>query len=118
MALGGFDWQVNDRLNIFGLLPSNLMVEKRIKKRWYGGLYFRTNTSSFAEESSNGYFKLQDNHIGLFTDFVIFGNFVWNLEAGHTVLRSFKDRAAHQFPEVTGDSWVFRTAFTYRIRLR
>lgn len=117
IPLAGLDWKVNDRLMVFGTLPNNLKVEYRLKKRWYTGLFFKSFTNSFRDVHGEGYYKLSDNHLGLFSDCYITPHFVWGIEAGHTLLRHTVGRNVEQRMETKYNALFVKTGFYYRIRM-
>ena len=46
MPLLGIDWQINDKENLFGVLPAQLTYEYKLNKHFYTGAVFRTFTNS------------------------------------------------------------------------
>jgi hypothetical protein len=117
MPLAGLEWQVNDRLNIFGLINNSIKLEYRFTDRLLGGLVTKNITNSFRDVASGGYYKVSDNHAGVFADVRFGKRLVWSVEAGHTLLRYIKARNGAGFPEQDADGPVFKTGLYYRVRL-
>ena len=117
MWLVGIEWRINNRLNLFGLVNNNLRLEYKFKENFHGGFAFKAINSSYRENGEGGYYKISDNHLGVYADINISKKFVWNIEAGHTILRYIKSRNGAPFPEVNKDGPVFKTGIAYRIRL-
>lgn len=117
IPLAGLDWKVNDRLMVFGTLPNSLKVEYRLKKKWYAGTFFKSFTNSFRDVHGEGYYKLSDNHLGLFSDYYFTPHLVWGVEAGHTLLRHTVGRNVEQRMESKYNTLFVKTGFYYRIRM-
>jgi len=117
MWLVGIEWRVNNRLNVFGLVNNNLRMEYKFKENFHGGFAFKAINTSYRENGDGGYYKISDNHLCAYADFNISEKFVWNIEAGHTILRYIKSRNGAPFKEINKDGPVFKTGIAYRIRL-
>jgi len=116
IVLAGVEWKINDRLHLFGLINSKLRLEYQFTKKFYGGFEFRAVNNSYREDGYGGYYKISDNHLAAFADIGIAKNLVWNIDAGHTMLRYIKSRNGADFPEINKDGFVFSTGVSYRIR--
>jgi hypothetical protein len=117
MWLVGIEWKINSRMNLFGLVNNNLRLEYKFNDRFYGGAAFKAINTSYRENGEGGYYKISDNHLGLYADVVVAKKLVLNLEAGHTIFRYIKSRNGAPFPELNQDGFVFKTGIAYRIRL-
>lgn len=118
MLLAGLEWDISERLKLFGLVNTSLKLEYRFSKRVYGGAVTKNITNSYRVKGDGGYYKISDNHIGLFTDVCFGKRVVWSVEAGHTAFRYVKAREGASFPEQDQDGPVFKTGIYYRVRLR
>ena len=114
--LAGIDWKISDRLNLFGLVNNELKLEYRVTEKFYGGIKFKSINNSYRDGGYGGYYKISDNHLGIYSDLSLGKRLVWNLEAGHTMLRTIKSRDGADFPEINKDGFVFKTGISYRIR--
>lgn len=116
MPLLGIDWKMNERNNLFGILPGNLTYEHRISKRFYYGANFRAITNSYGNTS--GYWRIDENQLGVYLDTYLAKNFVLNMEAGHSVLRKIrtgvKDR--WRLDAKVNDNVYIKLAIAYRVR--
>jgi hypothetical protein len=118
MLLAGIEWDISERLKLFGLVNTSVKLEYRFSDRVYGGAVTRNITNSYRVKGHGGYYKFSDNHIGLFTDVCFGKRVVWSVEAGHTAFRYVKAREGAGFPEQDEDGPVFKTGIYYRVRLR
>ncbi len=88
MPLAGIDWRINERNNLFGVLPGNLTYEHKINDHFYYGANFRAITNSYA--NTNGYWRIDENQLGLYLDTYLNKNFILNMEAGHSLFRKIR----------------------------
>ena len=116
IPLAGVDWKINKRINLFGVLPGSMKLEYQFGKHIYSGMVFKSITNTYRFSETSGYFKLQDNHIGIFTDFYIPKNFVVVTEFGYTAFRNAKSRSAVLLGDLKGDGFLFKLGLAYRIR--
>lgn len=121
MPLLGIDWNVNSRLNIFGVLPGSMNMEYKFSpNKFHAGINFRAITSSYRLQD-NRFFKINDNQLRLFVDCYVTKNNVLSLEAGHTILRKYKTgirlggKTSYDDLNVH-ESYLFKVAYAYRIR--
>lgn len=86
----GIDWRINDRNNLFGILPNVLTYEHKAGRYIHCGLYYRAITSSYGEHGGD-FRRLDENTVGAFLDFNILpSEFVLRIEAGHSVLSKYR----------------------------
>jgi Domain of unknown function (DUF6268) len=126
MPLLGIDWRINNRNNLFGVLPGNLVFEHMITNRIYWGASFKaitnTYTAGFVYAGTNAkYLRIDDNQLSLFADFYLLKNIVLNLEAGHAVLRKLRlgvknDNVKYYYKENMNDDLLLKASLNYRIR--
>lgn len=89
LPLLGVDWNINERLGLYGLLPSYLFLEyKIVPDKFHGKISFDTELSTYRNQPMN-YFRVNDNHIKMVFDLSLTKNIVLSAEAGHSVLRKF-----------------------------
>jgi hypothetical protein len=118
MPLAGIDWKINERNNLFGVLPGNLTYEHKINKRIYYGANFRAITNSYAK--TTGYWRINENQLGLYLDTYITENFVLNVEAGQSLFRKLETGVKHisrSNAEVKDNLYV-RIGLAYRVRFK
>jgi hypothetical protein len=126
MPLLGIDWKINNRMNLFGILPGYLTFEHKLNKTFYWGAAFRTFTSSYLLQNNGpkNYLRVQDNQLGLYLDAYLTKKVVLNAELGHTVLRriarGFVDQPGKDFESLVGegDNFYGRLSLQYRLRFR
>jgi len=116
MPLLGIDWKMNERNNLFGILPGNLTYEHRISKRFYYGANFRAITNSYG--NTNGYWRMDENQLGVYLDTYLAKNFVLNMEAGHSVLRKIRTgvKDMWRYDAKVNDNVYIKLAVAYRVR--
>ena len=118
MPLVGIDWQISKKTNLFGVLPGNLVLEHMLTRHFYAGGAFKAITTSF--KTMSGFWRLDENRVGIFVDYYVFKNVVVSAEAGHSVLRQMRtgisDRNYKDWN--VNDNAYLKLALAYRIRLR
>ena len=118
IPLAGIDWKIDEKSNLFGILPANLTYERRLNKNIYYGLNLRTFTNSYARDT--GYWRVDENQLGAFTDIYLLKNVVFNLETGSSILRKIRTGVQRK----ADDSWnihdniYFKISLAYRMRFR
>ena len=121
IPLLGIDWNISDRLNLFGVLPGSMNLEYKLFKPLYTGIAFRSITNSF-RTNGTGYFKIQDNHLKIFADLYITKHLVFTMEVGHSILRkyslgTYSDIWKKEFDIDYKDGFVYKAGLSWRIRL-
>ncbi len=116
----GIDWKINNRANLFGLLPGNLNFEYLMNKNFYSGFVIRTITNSYADVKTI-YWRINENQAGVYLDSYLTKNIVLNAEAGHSILRrltsgSYQQQVPYRWK--ANDNFYVKLMLAYRIRLR
>ncbi|MCH8317028.1 MAG: hypothetical protein IIA88_00795 [Bacteroidetes bacterium] len=62
MPLAGFEWKVNEKLNIFGVLPGSMNVEYKLNKSLYTGIAYKSITTSYRLSDSLGSYYVREGH--------------------------------------------------------
>lgn len=129
LPLFGIDWQINKKMNLYGILPGNLTFEYKVRDRFAWGGAFRTFTSSYRilEGSLTGYddfVRINDIQLGVFGDWYLTKNIVLNLEGGHTIVReissSLEGQSGINNLHMLGDkdNFYIKASLQYRLRFR
>jgi hypothetical protein len=129
LPLVGIDWKMNDKMNLFGILPGSLVFEHRVFNRMSWGGAFRTFTSSYSivPGSLAGYddfVRINDIQLGIYSDLYVTKKIVFNLEAGHTILRNMSSAVEGQSGKNNlhmigeSDNFYFKASLQYRLRFR
>ncbi|MBS1600512.1 MAG: hypothetical protein JST75_19960 [Bacteroidetes bacterium] len=119
VPLVGIDWHINEKTNLFGVLPASLTLEHQLSSHFYTGATFRTFTNSYRDSAQN-YFRIDENQLGVYVDYYINKHIVLNIEAGHSILRKIRSGVKHETPY----NWnacnnpYFKFMIAYRIRTR
>ena len=127
LPLLGLDWRIDDKHNVWGLLPGTMHYEHKAFKRFHWGIAFKAFTNSYGLR--NGDFRrVDENQIGVFGDLYLFQqNIVLRLEAGHTAFSQYQggeldDRYAAQgtgqyVDHLLGDGPYVKALLAFRVRL-
>ena len=118
MPLAGIDWKIDDKSNLFGVLPANLTYERKMSRQLYYGINFRTFTNSYARDS--GYWRVDENQLGGFADLYVTKHLVINGELGSSILRKIRTGVEKKAIENWNikDCYYFKISLAYRMRLR
>lgn len=116
MPLAGIDWRINSRNHLFGILPGNLTYEHKINERFYYGACFRAITNSYGKNS--GYWRIDENQLGIYLDTYVSKNLVFNLEAGHSLFRKIRtgEKYVSKADADVNDNLYFKLSLAYRVR--
>jgi hypothetical protein len=119
IPLVGIDWQINDRTNLFGILPASLTLERKMMNRLYIGAVVRTYTNSY-HDNGNQYIRIDENQLGAFVDIYASKHVVINLESGHSLFRKIRNGTKYDIKTNwnVSDNFYFKCSLAYRLRLR
>ncbi|MBL7883098.1 MAG: hypothetical protein JNL69_03460 [Bacteroidia bacterium] len=87
VPLLGVDWKVNDRIYMYGILPTNYKIEFNIlKNKLYTGVNLKFFTRSFrlAQSYNNDYVRYDEAQIKLCLDYFVVPKVLIFAEAGYT----------------------------------
>jgi hypothetical protein len=132
IPLIGIDWRINEKNNLFGVLPGNMSFEHKVSEKFYYGSTFRALTNSYRLQtidpcfsgdcSAKNYLRVDDNQLGVFGEVYLSKKFALNAEIGHTILRryrfGFEGENIHLQTDYKTDNFYFRTSLSYRLRFR
>jgi hypothetical protein len=120
MPLIGIDWNINERNNLFGILPGRLSFEHKINAHLYAGATFRAITNSFRLNNGN-YLRIDDNQLGGYLDYYATKHIVFTAEAGAGIFRTLRLGREHNTRYISdynwGDGMFIKLCTSYRIRL-
>jgi hypothetical protein len=118
VPLLGIDWEMSKRTNLFGTLPGSLTLEHKLRKSLYTGASFRAITNSYRNKT--GYWRLDENRLGIFLDYYLSKTFVLNAEAGHTIFRKIRAglKDKWQTDWNANDNAYVKVSMAYRVRFR
>jgi len=128
IPLLGIEWKINDRMNLFGDLPSTMNLEYRFGKKVYGGAAFQSVISSYRLSDGN-YVREGDPVLGhdelkVYLNYYIMDHLVIYAEAGETMYRMFTlyDSSNHEIENSavfhkSNDGMFYTAGLAYRIRL-
>ncbi len=118
VPLLGIDWTITSRDNLFGILPGSLTYEHKLNRHFYYGANFRAITNSYSEQ--NGYWRMDENQLGIYLDTYVNKNIVFNIESGHSLFRSIHTGIKHvaKYNAEVNDNFYLRISLAYRVRLK
>lgn len=132
IPLLGIDWKIDNKNNLFGVLPGSMIFEHKVGEKFYYGSAFRALTNSYRLQpndpcftgdcSAKSYLRIDDNQLGVFSDVYLSKKIVLNGEAGYTILRRYryglKGNNFHLQTDYKNDNFYFRASLAYRLRFR
>lgn len=132
MPLAGIDWTINDKNNLFGVLPGNMTFEHKVNRSFYLGGIFRALTSSYrlvtidpcfsGDCSAKNYLRINDNQLGAFADVYLSKKLAITSEIGYTAFRlyrfGFKGKIANIKNDYKNDNYYIRLSTSYKLRFR
>jgi len=124
MPLVGIDWKINERTNLFGVLPGSMTLERRTGQRFYYGFAFRALTNSYRLPVFEGerYLRIDDNQLGVYADTYLSKKIVFSVESGYTILRRYRWGWIYGDTDFKtdykNDNFYFRASLEYRLRFR
>lgn len=89
MPLAGIDWRINERNNLFGVLPGRLTYEYKLNNHFYTGGTFRAITNSYKLGNGN-YLRIDDNQLSAYLDYYPAKHIVFTLEPGYGIMRKLR----------------------------
>lgn len=128
VPLLGIEWKINDRMNLFGDLPSIMNFEYKVSKKLYAGAVYQSFLSTYRLSGGNyvrqGDTFLGDNRLKEYLNIYFARHFVVFVEAGQTLYRMFNFydknnnlRNSNSVFRKSNDGMFFTTGLAYRIRL-
>ena len=120
VPLAGFDWRIDKRNYLFGLLPGRLTFEHQLNKRLYTGATFRAITNSYRLNNGN-YLRIDDNQLSCYLDCYVAKHIAVTLEPGYGIIRKLRSgdtRSKNYSIDYNWDEGFFiKLSAAYRIRL-
>jgi hypothetical protein len=120
IPLVGIDWHINDRNNLFGVLPGKLTFEHQLSTHFYTGGTFRAITNSYRLTNGN-YLRIDDNQLSGFLDCYVTNHVVVTAETGYGIMRQLRSGNGYNKHYLTDYKWAdgifIKLSASYRIRL-
>ncbi|MBA3705981.1 MAG: hypothetical protein H0W84_08815 [Bacteroidetes bacterium] len=128
VPLVSIDWRASDRINFYGILPTNYKVEFNIiKNKLYAGLNFKSLTRSFrlSQKNNYDYVRYDEMQLKLFVDCFVYKKFLVFGEVGYTIGKNplqytynTKDESFRNPVYTPLKNYpIFNVGIAYRIRL-
>jgi len=119
LPLAGIDWRISKRVNFFGVFPNAMRLEYNPVKNVYVGADFKSVLNSYRSQiTDNSYWKVLDNHLGLFAEYAFKGRYTLYAGSGISFLRKITNMniVTSSYPELTGDQYYLKAGMYFRIR--
>ncbi|MGZ5253742.1 MAG: DUF6268 family outer membrane beta-barrel protein [Flavitalea sp.] len=117
VPVAGIQWKINDRSDLFGLLPGSITYQYKLTSKTATGASFRALTNSYA--AGNNYYRFDENQLGIYLDQYLSKRIVLNAETGHSILRKvrtgIRNEKGHELS--VNDAFYFKVSMGYRIKL-
>lgn len=121
IPLAGIDWRIDDRNNLFGVLPGRLTFEHKLNSHFYTGGTFRAITNSYMVDNNSRYIRIDDNQLSGFLDCYLTKHIVVTGETGYGILRKLRSgnqsNKHYDIDYKWGDGLFVKLSASYRIRL-
>ncbi|MDQ3046403.1 MAG: DUF6268 family outer membrane beta-barrel protein [Bacteroidota bacterium] len=128
VPLVGVDWKVNDRINLYGIIPTSYKVEFNIvKEKLYAGINFKSLTRSFRLSKTMGYdyVRYDEMQLKVFVDCFVYKKILLFGEVGYTIGRSPWQYTYNTKEETyrnpvynpVNNYLIFNVGLAYRVRL-
>jgi hypothetical protein len=87
LPLAGLDWQINDRWQMYGVMPSNFRVEYRVSKNWNTGVGWRSFQRSFrlSENFNNDFIWVKENQVKAYFEGFVYKNLLLTLDVYRSI---------------------------------
>jgi len=127
VPLAGIDWRVNDKINFYGIMPTNYKIEfNLLKNKLYTGVNFKSYTRSFrlSRSQNNDYVRYNEIQVKAFLDYFIYKKILMFGEIGYALGKSpiqyayNTDQLAQANPVFAQvkNGMVFNIGLAYRLR--
>lgn len=89
VPLFGTEWQINESVKLDMTLPLTASIRKTVNERLMLGVSYVGRKYSYNLSRANEYLEVADNTVCLFSDVSLSERIIFNIEIGHSVLRSY-----------------------------
>lgn len=82
LPLVGVDWKINDRFQMYGVMPSNYRFEYKVSKNWNTGLGWRSFQRSFrlSETFNNDFVWVRENQVKAYFEGFVYKNLLFTVD--------------------------------------
>jgi hypothetical protein len=117
VPVAGIQWKINDRSDLFGLLPGSITYQYNLASKTNAGATFRALTNSYA--AGINYYRFDENQLGIYIDQFFSKRIVLNAESGHSIFRKIRTGIRNEKGEKVSvnDAFYFKLSMAYRINL-
>lgn len=87
----GLDWRPSEKTSVFGNLPINFTIDRKLSNRFSAGLYFQAINMSYrlSERYNHQYLQKYSQELSLYLDTYLASKIVLTLKAGRSIGRSY-----------------------------
>ncbi|MDI1354654.1 MAG: DUF6268 family outer membrane beta-barrel protein [bacterium] len=126
LPLAGVDWKINDRFQMYGVMPSNFRFEYKVSKNWNTGVGWRSFQRSFrlSQTFNNDFIWVKENQVKAYIEGFVYKNLLLTFDVYRSVTY---DLARHDYSDVNlqksglntfapfENNMGFTVGFAYRI---
>lgn len=82
LPLAGVDWKINDRWQIYGVMPSNFRLEYKVSKNWNTGIGWRSFQRSFrlSANFNNDFVWVKENQLKYYFEGYVYKNLLFTVD--------------------------------------
>jgi len=91
VPLVGVNWKINDKWQVYGMLPIEANAFYRASTHWAFGASFRGQVATYALNSGTNYVQRGKNELGLFGAFYLTPTLVLEAKAGYLIGSNYKE---------------------------
>lgn len=124
VPLFGFELEVSDRLQFFGILPGTMNLEYKLSDKFYAGIEINSKTSTYrlSEKLANNYIREGHAELKASINYYPLKRIVIYGEIGHSLFRRFKifeDGTKNEISDFTGfkDKLFLNIGASFRVRV-
>ncbi len=87
LPLVGVDWKINDRFQMYGVMPSNFRFEYKVSKNWNTGLGWRAFQRSFrlSADLNNDFIWVRENQLKAYFEGFVYKNLLLTVDVYRSI---------------------------------
>lgn len=128
VPLVGMDWKINDRLSMYGVMPSNYRIEYKWSDKLYTGLCFKSFQRSYRlwSQQNNDFVRVRDTQLKAFVDYFVYKKLLVFADVAYGFqysLVQYASRSQRSYSRTNpvyspfNNNVLFTLGIAYRIRL-
>lgn len=87
LPLLGLDWKINERWQMYGMMPSNFRMEYKLSKNWNTGVGWRSFQRSFrlSETFNNDFIWVKENQVKAYIEGFVYKNLLLSFDVYRSI---------------------------------